>query len=103
MTEANALDVSGSAYCRRRGARNDVHGHRHRSDVVKVREVVRDMEGHGWYVNRHRCSHRVMCHSDHADRLVVVAGNEGTTCFLAPRQLSTGRLASTRRPAAEGP
>jgi predicted RNA binding protein YcfA (HicA-like mRNA interferase family) len=45
---------------------------------VKVREVVRDLEGHGWYVHRQRGSHRVMRHSDHPDRRVVVAGNEGT-------------------------
>ena len=45
---------------------------------MKVREVIRGLEDHGWYVHRQRASHRVLRHPEHPDRRVVVPGNEGT-------------------------
>ena len=45
---------------------------------MKVREVIQDLESHGWRAQRQRGSHRVYRHPDHPDRRVVIAGNEGT-------------------------
>ena len=42
---------------------------------MKVREVIRDLEAHGWRAQRQRGSHRVYRHPDHPDRRVVIAGN----------------------------
>ncbi len=49
---------------------------------MKVREVIRDLEAHGWRAQRQRGSHRVYRHPDHPGRRVVIAGNEGQTCPL---------------------
>jgi len=43
---------------------------------MKVREVIRDLETHGWRERRQRGSHRVFRHPEHPDRRVVVDGNE---------------------------
>lgn len=60
--------------------------------TVKVRDVLRDLEAHGWYVHRQRGSHRVLRHRHRPDRRVVLAGNEGT-------EVPTGTLAAIYRQA----
>jgi predicted RNA binding protein YcfA (HicA-like mRNA interferase family) len=47
---------------------------------MNVRDVIRDLEAHGWRAQRQRGSHRTYPHRDHPDRrvVVVIAGNEGT-------------------------
>lgn len=59
---------------------------------MKVREVIRDLEAHGWRAQRQRGSHRVYRHPDRADRRVVIAGNEGA-------DVPTGTLAAIYRQA----
>lgn len=44
---------------------------------MKVREVLADLEAHGWCLVRQESSHRVYRHPDEPTRRVVVAGNEG--------------------------
>jgi predicted RNase H-like HicB family nuclease/predicted RNA binding protein YcfA (HicA-like mRNA interferase family) len=47
---------------------------------MNVRDVIRDLEAHGWRAQRQRGNHRTYPHPDHPDRrvVVVIAGNEGT-------------------------
>ena len=61
---------------------------------MKVREVIGDLEAHGWRARRQRGSHRVYRHPD--DRRVVIAGNEGT-------DVPTGTLAAIYRQAGIDP
>jgi predicted RNA binding protein YcfA (HicA-like mRNA interferase family) len=63
---------------------------------MKVREVIRDLEIHGWRVSRQSGSHRVLRHLDHPDRRVVVAGNEG-------KDVPAGTLAAIYRQAGIDP
>lgn len=59
---------------------------------MKVREVLTDLEAHGWSLHRQRGSHRIYRHPDQPARRVVVAGNEGT-------DVPPGTLASIYREA----
>ena len=63
---------------------------------MKVREVIRDLEGRGWRVQRQRGSHRTYRHPDHPEHRVVIAGNEGT-------EVPTGTLAAIYRQAGIDP
>lgn len=42
--------------------------------TVKVRDVLRDLQAHCWYVQGQRGSHRVLRHHEHPGRRVVLAG-----------------------------
>jgi len=59
---------------------------------MKVREVIRDPEAHGWRAQRHLVYRR----PDHLDRRVMIAGNEGT-------DVPTGTPAATYRQAGIDP
>jgi len=53
---------------------------------MKVRELVRSLERHGWIEIRSRGSHRHFKHPDHP-QLITVPGNEGKE--LAPGTLQS--------------